>query len=243
MRESLEMMAVKMSRILTGDFRLQDSWVDLSGYPKLVVNRTPARGWTDERGVAPGTPSVASPAAETPQAGADVPYAPEGRLVPRPDVSVLVEECPAAEEGEKKHYRFVSLGQKLYERSRATWVSPMPPWEELSGSYKRMWEVMAADVERPKPAGGPTEKTGRAEEERAASALFEGLKPAGGPSMFPATLGQKMYEQAASMDDPAWETLSRETKREWEIAAVPKPASNYTAPNSGNAGLSSKTAE
>lgn len=38
-REALEMNAVKVSRILTGDPNYIDNWVDMSGYAQLVVNR------------------------------------------------------------------------------------------------------------------------------------------------------------------------------------------------------------
>lgn len=38
-KESLEMIASKIGRILTGDFNLVDSWHDISGYAKLVENR------------------------------------------------------------------------------------------------------------------------------------------------------------------------------------------------------------
>ena len=36
-RESLDMIANKMARILNGDFFLNDSWHDISGYSALVV--------------------------------------------------------------------------------------------------------------------------------------------------------------------------------------------------------------
>tara|TARA_R110000803_G_scaffold130347_1_gene197702 strand:+ start:150 stop:416 length:267 start_codon:yes stop_codon:yes gene_type:complete len=36
-RESLDMIANKMARILNGDFMLNDSWHDISGYSALVV--------------------------------------------------------------------------------------------------------------------------------------------------------------------------------------------------------------
>ena len=36
-RESLDMIANKMARILNGDFFLNDSWHDISGYAALVV--------------------------------------------------------------------------------------------------------------------------------------------------------------------------------------------------------------
>ncbi len=38
-REALEMLAVKVSRILTGDPDHLDSWVDIAGYSQLIVNR------------------------------------------------------------------------------------------------------------------------------------------------------------------------------------------------------------
>lgn len=38
-KECLEMLAVKLSRILEGDPRHLDHWVDLQGYPELVVLR------------------------------------------------------------------------------------------------------------------------------------------------------------------------------------------------------------
>ena len=38
MRESLSMIAVKISRILNGDIYYHDSWHDISGYAKLVAD-------------------------------------------------------------------------------------------------------------------------------------------------------------------------------------------------------------
>lgn len=38
-REAFEMIAVKMGRLLVGDPDHRDSWLDLSGYPKLVYDR------------------------------------------------------------------------------------------------------------------------------------------------------------------------------------------------------------
>lgn len=37
-RESLEMIAHKMGRILNGDPNYDDSWIDIAGYAQLVVN-------------------------------------------------------------------------------------------------------------------------------------------------------------------------------------------------------------
>lgn len=39
MKEALQMIAHKISRILTGDFMYDDSWIDIAGYAKLVSNR------------------------------------------------------------------------------------------------------------------------------------------------------------------------------------------------------------
>jgi hypothetical protein len=39
MKESLEMLAHKMGRILNGDPDYADSWVDIAGYSQLIVNR------------------------------------------------------------------------------------------------------------------------------------------------------------------------------------------------------------
>ena len=39
MREALEMIAVKMARILNGDPNCHDSWHDIAGYAKLVADR------------------------------------------------------------------------------------------------------------------------------------------------------------------------------------------------------------
>lgn len=39
MKESLEMVAHKIGRILNGDPRYADSWVDIAGYSKLVADR------------------------------------------------------------------------------------------------------------------------------------------------------------------------------------------------------------
>lgn len=38
-KSSLEMIATKISRILLGDPDYADSWVDISGYAQLIVNR------------------------------------------------------------------------------------------------------------------------------------------------------------------------------------------------------------
>lgn len=37
-RESLEMIAHKIGRILNGDPNYDDSWVDIAGYAQLIVN-------------------------------------------------------------------------------------------------------------------------------------------------------------------------------------------------------------
>lgn len=39
MKESLEMIAHKIGRILNGDPNYDDSWVDIAGYATLVANR------------------------------------------------------------------------------------------------------------------------------------------------------------------------------------------------------------
>ena len=39
MKESLEMVAHKIGRILNGDPNYADSWVDIAGYAKLVADR------------------------------------------------------------------------------------------------------------------------------------------------------------------------------------------------------------
>ena len=39
MKESLEMIAHKIGRILNGDPRYADSWIDIAGYSKLVADR------------------------------------------------------------------------------------------------------------------------------------------------------------------------------------------------------------
>jgi len=38
MRESLDLIALKLSRILTADPSYKDNWIDLCGYSQLVVN-------------------------------------------------------------------------------------------------------------------------------------------------------------------------------------------------------------
>lgn len=38
-REALDMVMHKVGRILNGDPNYPDSWIDMSGYPKLVANR------------------------------------------------------------------------------------------------------------------------------------------------------------------------------------------------------------
>ena len=160
MQESLEMMAVKMSRILTGDFRLKDSWQDLVGYPKLVTDHRPKLGWTEDYAYAledgPPPPSVAPPAAEA---------------------TPLATSVPASACGPR-----------------------MPAHLQASG--------MVAP-----------------------------------PALFTSSLGQKLYEKTAEAHDPAWDTLTREEKREWEIAALPKPCTSADKPDSGRAGLSNATSE
>jgi hypothetical protein len=42
-RETLEMIAHKIGRILNGDPNYDDSWVDIAGYAKLVADRLQAR--------------------------------------------------------------------------------------------------------------------------------------------------------------------------------------------------------
>lgn len=38
-RESIDMLCNKLSRILNGDYRYQDSWVDIIGYVQLVLDQ------------------------------------------------------------------------------------------------------------------------------------------------------------------------------------------------------------
>jgi hypothetical protein len=38
-RESLEMIAHKISRIVNGDANYMDSWVDIAGYAQLVIDK------------------------------------------------------------------------------------------------------------------------------------------------------------------------------------------------------------
>lgn len=38
-KETLDMFATKIGRILAGDQNFRDSWVDLTGYSQLIVNR------------------------------------------------------------------------------------------------------------------------------------------------------------------------------------------------------------
>lgn len=44
MRETLDLMATKIGRILAGDPYHLDHWVDLSGYPELIVELIKERG-------------------------------------------------------------------------------------------------------------------------------------------------------------------------------------------------------
>ena len=39
MREALDMIAHKIARIVEGDFNYDDSWIDISGYSTLIVER------------------------------------------------------------------------------------------------------------------------------------------------------------------------------------------------------------
>ena len=39
MREALDMIVHKISRIVEGDFNYDDSWIDISGYSTLIVER------------------------------------------------------------------------------------------------------------------------------------------------------------------------------------------------------------
>jgi hypothetical protein len=47
-RESLDMIANKMARLLNGDFMLNDSWHDISGYSALVVMTNEDKETNDE---------------------------------------------------------------------------------------------------------------------------------------------------------------------------------------------------
>lgn len=48
-RETLEMVAHKIGRILNGDPDYDDSWVDIAGYAKLVADRLSARDGSAEK--------------------------------------------------------------------------------------------------------------------------------------------------------------------------------------------------
>lgn len=43
-RESLDMIASKLARIVNGDPNYVDSWVDIAGYAKLVADRLSGKG-------------------------------------------------------------------------------------------------------------------------------------------------------------------------------------------------------
>lgn len=65
-KEALEMIALKMARILTGDPDYHDSWHDIVGYAKLVADRlAPApRDYLDIKTVATKKVRAKKPAAE-----------------------------------------------------------------------------------------------------------------------------------------------------------------------------------
>ncbi len=42
-RESIDMIAHKMSRIVSGEWRFKDHWIDVGGYAELAVSREEAR--------------------------------------------------------------------------------------------------------------------------------------------------------------------------------------------------------
>jgi hypothetical protein len=123
-------------------------------------------------------------------------------------------------------------------------------WEELTPTTKKGFESRAA---------GPTPTPGQQMYENwRAGATYPDSLPWGElepwvkegweskaradlSPKFSISLGHKMYEAQREDDDPAWECLPKESRQLWEIAAVPKPASNYTAPNSGSAPLSGQT--
>ena len=48
-RETLEMVAHKIGRILNGDPDYDDSWVDIAGYAKLIADRLQARNGGAEK--------------------------------------------------------------------------------------------------------------------------------------------------------------------------------------------------
>lgn len=48
-RETLEMVAHKIGRILNGDPDYDDSWVDIAGYAKLIADRLQARNGSAEK--------------------------------------------------------------------------------------------------------------------------------------------------------------------------------------------------
>lgn len=56
MREALEMVMHKTARILNGDPNYDDSWLDISGYVTLVVNRLQAAQLEKEDGASAGIP-------------------------------------------------------------------------------------------------------------------------------------------------------------------------------------------
>jgi hypothetical protein len=71
MKESLEMVAHKVGRILNGDPTYADSWHDIAGYVKLVEDQLNAPGAKDEaptRPLAPPSPASASRVGPAPAA-------------------------------------------------------------------------------------------------------------------------------------------------------------------------------
>jgi len=118
-REALEMMAVKLSRILTGDCCLQDSWQDIAGYATLVASRLPAGGGgvlpdspsEPESGpVAAGRLSAAMFAGQRPSGPPPSPKVPVKtpgqRLYEQEPRGVLWSDLPAAD---KQHYEFEAI--------------------------------------------------------------------------------------------------------------------------------------
>ena len=49
-REGLDLIALKMSRIVTGDAQYLDNWDDIGGYAKIVADRIRAANTSGDRG-------------------------------------------------------------------------------------------------------------------------------------------------------------------------------------------------
>ena len=86
MKEALDMIAAKMSRILIGDPKIADSWHDIAGYARLVELRL-APGVNSTNGKTNSQNAESDPSAVFRSAGTTVPYRGQESRAERPSQS------------------------------------------------------------------------------------------------------------------------------------------------------------